>query len=283
MRPRFLILLCVPLCLASHVKAQNTLRPKWVGNVPASNNPSFYFVEVHSDASLSLDSARTSVKKEIASNVERTDKVSVNEIFEDKSTQKYDGNKVSGQAYDSYQLRLQVQGTARPITSRRIDEYWKTVQRGNIKVLDYHALYAIERNNHIADFSNISTISSYGAAGLWRSAIMPGWGQMYKGSYIKGGLVMGGFVAGIAGIVFTETRRQAYISKTGKYQGIDAKRFYIDKAKNMETGRNICIGAAAAIYVYSLIDAIVAPGARRIIVTPAVNGDNYGVSANIQF
>ncbi|MDE6635460.1 MAG: hypothetical protein K2K09_02500, partial [Lachnospiraceae bacterium] len=35
------------------------------------------------------------------------------------------------------------------------------------------------------------------------------------------------------------------------------------------TGRNICIGALGALYVYNIIDAIVAPGARRILTSPA--------------
>ena len=35
-----------------------------------------------------------------------------------------------------------------------------------------------------------------------------------------------------------------------------------------ENGRNFCIGAAAALYVYNLIDAIAAKGAKRVIVKP---------------
>ena len=51
---------------------------------------------------------------------------------------------------------------------------------------------------------------------------------------------------------------------------------YSTKADHFATARNICIGAAAALYVYNLIDAIAAPGARRIAVRRRnSNGQTY--------
>ena len=41
---------------------------------------------------------------------------------------------------------------------------------------------------------------------------------------------------------------------------------YNTKADNCENIRNICIGGAAALYVYNLIDAIAANGAKRVII-----------------
>ena len=61
---------------------------------------------------------------------------------------------------------------------------------------------------------------------------------------------------------------------------------YNSKADNWESGRNICIGAAAALYVYNLIDAVAAKGARRVTVRkvcqslslqPVLHGDVAGM------
>ena len=127
------------------------------------------------------------------------------------------------------------------------------------------------------------TTQYYNCSGLWRSAIVPGWGQMYKGSYLKGGLVMGGFVGCIAGVVFTESQRGVYLAKVGKTHDVNAKKSYINSASNLATGRNVCIGAAAAVYVYGMIDAIVAPGARRVVVVPSADNRSVGVSASVRF
>ncbi len=274
MRSRIALLFCTLLgcCVIAAAQKSSNLRPKWVGNTPKSPDTEYYFIEVHSDASASLPAARAAVKQEIASNVERTDKVSVSEIFEDKSVQNYDRNSnASMRSSDSYQLQLNVEGSSRPIKTRRIDEYWETTERGGIPVLEYHALYAVERNGASADFSNISTVSSYGALGLWRSAIVPGWGQFYKGSYLKGGLILGGTVGLLGGIIYTENQRSDYVRKISKTHDVNIKKAYATKRDHFATGRNVCIGAAAALYVYNLIDAIVAPGARRVITSNRTN------------
>lgn len=284
MKNRFFICICAILSCCNFAAAQNSanLRPKWVGNAPKSTNADFYFVEVHSDASLSLDAARTSVKQEIASNVERTDKVSVSEIYEDKSTQKYDGSNVSMQSQDKYQLKLNVEGTARPITSRRIDEYWMPVQRGGVSVLDYHALYAIERKGAAADFSNISVVKSYASdPATWGLALIPGAAQFHKGSYRKGGAILGGTVVLVSGIIFTENQRADYAKKIDKTHDANIKRAYATRRDHFATGRNVCVGAAAALYAYNLIDAIVAPGARRVVVHKRPNGNTYAFTPAI--
>jgi hypothetical protein len=62
-------------------------------------------------------------------------------------------------------------------------------------------------------------------------------------------------------------------------------------ADRMETGRNICIGAAGALYVYNLIDAIASPGAKRIVhgknrryaYTPVVTTGYTGIKLAINF
>lgn len=266
--------------IATAQKSTN-LRPKWVGNTP---NPKieYYFVEVHSDATSSLQGARVSVKQEIASNVERVDKVSVSEIFEDKSVQTYDSDfDVTMNSTDSYQLYLKVDGEARPIKSRRIDEYWEVVERGGANVLDYHALYAVERNGATADFSGISSVSSYGGHGLWRSAIVPGWGQLYKGSTVKGSLILGGTALLIGGAIYTDIMRTDYANKIKKTHSADNKRAYATRRDNFAMGRNICLGALGALYVYNLIDAIVAPGARRVLVHERSGGKSYSLLPSV--
>ena len=53
----------------------------------------------------------------------------------------------------------------------------------------------------------------------------------------------------------------------------------------------MCTGAAAALYVWNLIDAIVAPGARRVVIKPSMdfggytmeNRGNVGVNASFTF
>lgn len=51
--------------------------------------------------------------------------------------------------------------------------------------------------------------------------------------------------------------------------------YYNKKADDWTTMRNVFIGAAAAIYVYNLIDAAVAPGRRQVVVKKNKSKLNY--------
>ena len=59
-------------------------------------------------------------------------------------------------------------------------------------------------NNPKVMYDDFELTTQYGAQGLWRSAIVPGWGQFHKGSYLKGGLILGGTAVLIGGIVAAE-------------------------------------------------------------------------------
>ncbi len=275
MRYRILIISILLLLGTVSSSGQNTLKPKWMRSIPNASSSDFYFVKVHSDMGSSLSGARTAIMQELTAGVERTDRVTVKEIYEDSSTQNYSSKGVSLNDVDHYQLNLQVDGSSRPIRSRRVDEYWRTSLRGGSRIYDYYALYAVERQGRKADFSVISTTSSYGARGLWRSAIIPGWGQFHKGANLKGGLILGGTAALAAGIVFTENQRSDYARRINQTHDIKLIRSYQTKRDHFATARNICIGAVAALYVYNLIDAIAAPGAQRVVVKKRANGRTY--------
>ncbi|MDE6768623.1 MAG: hypothetical protein K2J78_02735, partial [Muribaculaceae bacterium] len=108
-------------------------------------------------------------------------------------------------------------------------------------------------------------------------SIIPGVGQFYKGSYVKGGLIMGGTVAGAVAVVLCENQRADYAKKMKeKPQNYD---FYRNKKSQWTTGRNVAIGATAALYVYNLIDALVAPGRRHVVIKN--RSYTYGVNPYI--
>ena len=132
-------------------------------------------------------------------------------------------------------------------------------------------------DNTTPRFDDVRLTTNYGARGLWRSAIVPGWGQFYKGSYVKGGLILGGSVLLAGGIIYTENMRQDYMNKIAKTHNTGNIRSYKNSADNFAMGRNICIGTLAALYVYNVVDAIVAPGARRVIMRKNADGSGYAL------
>ena len=107
------------------------------------------------------------------------------------------------------------------------------------------------------------TAAKNGVAGLL--SIVPGMGQFYKGSTVKGSIFLGLSAAAVTGIIVCESTRSSYVNKSieqPKY-----KKEYTTKADNWQTARNICIGVGGAIWVWNIIDALTAKSAKRKIVT----------------
>jgi hypothetical protein len=131
----------------------------------------------------------------------------------------------------------------------------------------------------------------YGFSAAWRSVLIPGWGQMYKGSMAKGIAIVAGEAVFIGGIITCEMLRADYTAKINETHDVRKKQLYADNANNYEMGRNICIGAAAALYVYNLIDAVAAKGRKPIPVknhtgfrlNPAVSPEYAGLSLAFRF
>ena len=138
-------------------------------------------------------------------------------------------------------------------------------------------------------FDLVSFSRKYGARGLVRSLFVPGWGQMYKGSMAKGISILSAEVVAVGGALVAENLRASYIKKM-KEQPKFAKT-YNSKADNWQNVRNGFLIGAGAIYVYNLIDAIVADGAKRTIVkkntafrfAPVAYENGAGVSVAYQF
>ena len=137
----------------------------------------------------------------------------------------------------------------------------------------------------MAPIDNFTLTTSYASdPATWGLSLIPGAAQMHKGDYLKGGIIMGGAVAMAGGLVAFESMRANYLAKIGQTHSADVKVAYNNKAGTCATMRNIFAGGLAALYVYNILDAFIAPGARRIIVTPADAPEGqYGMAVSYNF
>ncbi|MBP5770533.1 MAG: hypothetical protein J6W75_04140 [Bacteroidaceae bacterium] len=143
-----------------------------------------------------------------------------------------------------------------------VDEYWERSTGGEYT---YYALFAVSDRGDQTVFDRFDVSRTYGTAPIFMS-IIPGVGQLYKGSEVKGWCMLGGAVLGVGAIVFCENERSSYTVKI-KEQPKHAQT-YKTKADNYQTARNVAIGVTGALVAWSIIDAAVAPGVTRIKVRP---------------
>ena len=153
---------------------------------------------------------------------------------------------------------------------KKVDFYW--VKNGNS--YDCKVLYEVAYNPQNVIYEPVEYSTKYGARGLWRSAIVPGWGQMYKKSYLKGISLLVAESAMISLSCIYNNQNQSYRQKALISYDPNAIKFYQNKANEARGIRNGLIIGATAIYIYNLIDATLANGKLRYLKS---NGQHFAL------
>jgi len=286
MKLRLILFVPILMMLCGNISAQklvsDRIRPQWTKKTPMPTNGTFCY-EIVTATGRTLDSARNAALAGLVSNSGlQNGVVAVSDHTATETlSQKWENGKLTESIEHEGRTNTSLKSSEMVLHIKDIDEYWQTDSRGNYNITK---LYARAETGIIPAFDNVRKTAHYGARGLWRSLIIPGWGQFHKGSYAKGGIMLGGCALAASGIIFCESMRKDCYIKTSQTHDVNLIRRYSVQAANYATTRNICIGAAAALYLYNLIDAVAAPGARRLIITPVAYQDNsLGISANLKF
>lgn len=259
------------LTLISGINNAIAQKPQWVGNTPRESNSTYKFVEIISNGS-SIGGARSNALSVLAQDeqLSRAVEASVNIGALTKVSQKSENGKIAEKVEDDMTIDVKLDGKSYRLQAQKVDEYVEGERYGEIIL---HTLYMVALCDN-PKFDKVYLTTSYGFTPVIMSVI-PGFGQWHKGSKTKGICMFAAEAATVAGIIVCENQRASYIKKANE-QPKFAKE-YSGKADNWETGRNICIGIAAGVWVYNLIDAAVAKGTRRVIVK-SQNGGGLSVA-----
>lgn len=235
-------------------------RPAWIGNTPIPQNDTYRFVEVISYGT-TLEEARLNAKMDIADNRQLQEGVRVNMKTHDKillDKQRVDGGRLHEDERQLTDIDLDIDGDTFTMKARKVDEY-PEYKNGRTTL---HTLYQVAICA-VPDFDDTYVTERYGVCPCLYS-VVPGLGQIYKGSVIKGVTLFTAEAVGIAGILICENQRSNYMTKIKEQPQYTQE--YKSKADDWATRRNICIGVSAAIWVYNVIDAAMTKGRRRVIV-----------------
>ena len=158
------------------VRQSEKMRPAWLSDkTPRPTNATFHYRTVEAQGN-TLDEARRQCLVVLSEDVERTWKVSgggTQDIREVQTNGEIDSRSVFTYHYN-------VAGEEVSITTTCYDEYWECVRYPD-GALRYHCymLFGVADTAQ-PEFDRLRFTRKYGARGLWRSLIIPGWGQMYN-------------------------------------------------------------------------------------------------------
>lgn len=169
------------------------------------------------------------------------------------------------------------------VKARVIDEY-RTYEGGRYRV----SILAQVAKNPTLEFEPVKVTKDYG---FMASAFVPGMAQLQKGSKGKAAFFIGAEAAFVGGIIVAECLRASYESKIATTHDVRLKQNYIDNADICSNVRNVAIAGAAAIYLWNVIDGMVAKGKKHIVIdertalniTPYFTPDAGGLALCLKF
>lgn len=277
------------ICSAKIVDRSASKQPEWVKKGEAKlnkdrSNTSYYF-KVIENTGRNLENLRDGRVLALSQYVGSTNHISgsMEATIEETTTNK------GVDSRETYEMRFTNQIGTSTFHAKVVDEYWELHSDGGNRYYKYYALFAVSSSTAQPQYDQFSTTTSYGGGAFARS-IIPGWGQIYKGSPGKGVTFMALEAMSVASIILSESNRSVYKGKAIS-QPKHAKE-YNNRASNWATVRNISIGVAGAVYVWNLVDALAAKGARRVIVKkstsdlsiyPSISPNHAGIGLTYNF
>lgn len=103
---------------------------------------------------------------------------------------------------------------------------------------------------------------------LWRSALVPGWGQFYNNKKGKGLAILASEAIFITSTVYSEMMRADNKRKSLETLDINIIKEYRKRADLWEARRNVALGGAIAVYAVNLLDATLGKGKIKYAYIP---------------
>lgn len=262
------------------LQRSDPMAPEWLCHrIPVSRDSSYYYQNAEGEGK-SLAEAREACLLNLSTYVKQVWKIRSDTRTEIISSD--DKEQVTSV------FQFDVTGEALRISVGKKDEYWECWENPDRQqVYRCHILYVVYRRSDSDALADLQLTTGYGARGMWRSMLVPGWGQLYKGSRVKGSCILGGEILLIGGLIVGENLRSDYLDKARQTLNVGFRRDYLSRANDWKNVRNICIAGGAALYVYNVIDAIVASGRkraveRRVAFMPCFEPGDCGVIAGLK-
>lgn len=141
------------------------------------------------------------------------------------------------------------------------EEYWTTIKSNGNIIYQYWILMKIPKSSYMEN--NYIIKQGYGFKPILKSAVLPGWGQFHKGESVKGSIFLISETALISTLFISNYYSQYYSAKAANELDNDRRLFYNDWAYRSYTISVVSGITAGALYIYNIIDAVVAKGDKK--------------------
>ena len=264
------------LLLLLLVAAQMTLvaqeMPQWVLQKPRPANDTYLYVVERGVGATEMEARNRAMGLVYRSTIERLalaiDLASINSAI------------TNGSNYGETSEAMNV-----PVN--KVCEY---MQREGSQYVVYVLCQVAQYGNVPALFTPFTQCNQLAKSQYIAHSFVPGLAQIKKGSVGKGTAFIVSEVVLVGGVVAAECLQRYYAQQISMTHNSTLKQRYAQNANVCQISRNVGIGCVAAVYVWNVIDGMVAKGKTQIPLgtaelrlTPYADYESGGVAARVNF
>jgi hypothetical protein len=243
------------------VDSSTETKPSWVTEAPKGE--AFRYYSGMGSSNTSLQQAHENAVGNILQQLveEGTFNVSIESTTEVSETIRTSSGKPETEITDDFIREIVRNGTSKAIRGlRKEEEFWQSVKVSQGIQYQYWVLLKIPKPGINP---NTKITQGYGFAPVWRSVLLPGWGQRYKGEKRKGARFLISTATAGATTFMSFYLSDSYSQKAGNEQDIDNRRFYNDWSSRSYTLGIISGLITGGLYGYNIFDTMTALGAKQ--------------------
>ncbi len=267
--------------------AQNLLesstpkKPEWLSEPPKGE--SFIYYTGIGSSFESLEGAHKSAMSNILTQLtfENNTTIQVSSTFKKEENTKMQFNgKEDITFHENFIQVIKADGEKITITGlKKEEEYWQKTRVNSGIEYQYWILMKVPKKG----CAGREVKQGYGVSAVLRSAVVPGWGQLYKKEKAKGIIILAGTGSLVLGSVLAENQRSSYYTAAQQTTDIRIRKDNLASADSWENVRNGLMVGAACAYIYNIVDAFTSRGAKKYAYIQDRKFDFYTFYLNKEF
>ena len=265
-------LLLLLLLVATQMNLVAQEMPQWVLQKPRPANDSYLYVVERGVGATEMEARNRAMGLVYRSTIERLalaiDLSSINEAIANGSNY--------GESSDAMNVPV-----------NKVCEY---IQREGNQYAVYVLCQVARYGNMAYNLTPFTQCNQLAKSQYIGHSFVPGLAQIKKGSVGKGTAFIVSEVVLVGGVVAAECLQRYYAQQISMTHNSTLKQRYAQNANICQITRNICIGGVAAVYVWNVIDGIVAKGKPHVSIDgktlsfmPYATIEDAGLAVNFKF
>ncbi len=237
-------------------------KPSWTVEPPLGKYYNYY--SGMGESYTSLSAAKKQAISDLLSDINRTGKIFIDSRLETNlsETSETKNGITETSLIDEAVLDVISRGETTIIENlSKEEEYWRKVNTKDGLKYEYWILMKIPKPEFVGSDFHIE--QGYGLTPVWKSALVPGWGQFHKGEPKKGWRFRIGTTVCVASAIITYSMSSNYNIKAENDRDNERRKYYNEWSNRFFTISAISGILGGAIYSYNIFDALTSKGAKK--------------------